>query len=377
MWILLAASLFLLLYAYALYPLLVWLWGRVLPKRVNRRDITPTVSFLIPAHNEARHIARKIANTLQQDYPAEKMEVIVVSDGSTDGTAETAGKGGKARVVAMPERRGKPSAINAGVAHSSGEIIVLSDASSFLEANALRRLVSGFADGKVGCVSGLLAPKGGQGGLDVYRRVENFVRRAESRVHSAVGATGALFAVRRNLMPELAEDAILDDLDIPLHIIRRGYRSVLDPWAKCVEGEHSTHRQEFARKVRTLAGNYQSFSRRPRVLAPFVSPIWLMALSHKILRLVCPLLLVVLFISSAALAWGGSGVAEWLLAAQAVFYAAALIGRTIPEQMRSGKALVPYSFCLLNFAALVAPFAYFSGKTDVKWHRNAAVEHAQ
>jgi hypothetical protein len=202
------------------------------------------------------------------------------------------------------------------------------------------------------------------------------VRASESRVHSSVGATGALFAVRRALMPELPEDTILDDLAIPLSIIRSGRRCVLDPWARCVERERISHRQEFARKVRTLAGNYQSFSREAWALMPFASPIWLMAWSHKILRLFCPLLLVILLLSSAAAAWGGGVWAEWLLAGQGAFYAAALLGRLVPLRLRHGKALVPYSFCVLNFAALVAPFAYFAGRAGVRWRKSAAVGNA-
>jgi cellulose synthase/poly-beta-1,6-N-acetylglucosamine synthase-like glycosyltransferase len=378
MWLILTASLTLLAYAYALYPALVWLWGRVLPRRVRRRDISPPVSFLIPAYNEAQHITGKIRNALQQDYPPDRMEVVVVSDGSTDGTDDLAGKtgAGNVKVVRRAVRSGKPSAINAGLGHCNGEIIVLSDASDFLEPNALRRLVSGFADDEVGCVSGMLVAKEGQGGLDVYRRIENFVRASESAVHSSVGATGALFAVRKNLVPHLPEDTILDDLAIPLHVIRRGYRCVFDSLARCVEGERITHRQEFARKVRTLAGNYQSFAREAWALAPFFSPIWFMALSHKILRLFCPLFLLLALAASAAMALRGSAAGAWLLAGQAAFYAAALFGKLAPPSVRRGKALVPYSFCVLNFAALVAPFAYFTGRAGVRW-RKTAVSHAQ
>jgi cellulose synthase/poly-beta-1,6-N-acetylglucosamine synthase-like glycosyltransferase len=164
--LIIAISLFLLLYAYLLYPALVWLWGAVLPKRVLRGDVTPTVSFLIPAHNEIQHIGWKIRNTLQQDYPAERLEVVVVSDGSMDGTAEAARaiRADNVKVVCLPSRRGKPAAINAGLEHCGGEIVVLSDASRFLETRALRRLVSGFADEGVGCVSGMLAQQNGQGG---------------------------------------------------------------------------------------------------------------------------------------------------------------------------------------------------------------------
>lgn len=374
---LIITSLALLAYAYLLYPLLVWLWGTLLPRRVCRGAYAPPVSVLVPAHNEAKHIARKIRNTLQLDYPLEKIEIVIVSDGSTDGTEEIAAAmcGEGIKMVSLPLRRGKPAAINAGLERCTGEIILLTDASSVLEAGALRTLASNFADEDVGCASGMLLPEAGQGGLDMYRGLENFVRASESRIHSSVGATGALFAVRRNLLAALPEDTILDDLIIPLTVVRQGFRCVFDPRAACTEREHITHGQEFARKVRTLAGNYQAFTRQAWALAPFVSPVWLMALSHKILRLFCPLLLLALLISSAATAWRGD--AEWLLAGQGVFYLAALGGRVAPARLRRGRALAPYSFCVLNAAALVAPFAYFTGRAGVRWHKGPVVEHAQ
>ncbi len=377
--VLMFTSLALLAYAYLLYPVVVWLWGWFRPLRVRRREITPRVSVLVPAYNEARHIARKIRNTLQLDYPRDRLEVVVVSDGSTDGTREISGMAGGegVKVVSLPERRGKPAAINAGVGHCTGEILVLTDASSLLDPCSLRRLVSNFADLSVGCASGMLVPPRGQAGLGTYRSVENFVRASESRVHSSVGATGAMFAVRRSLMRKLPDDTILDDLMIPLNAIRRGYRCVFDRRAHCIERESITHKQEFVRKVRTLAGNYQAFMRQPWALVPFVSPIWFTALSHKILRLFCPALLLTLLFSSAAAAWQGCPAAQWLLIAQGVFYLAALCGRVVPPRLRASKAFVPYSFCVLNAAALVAPFAYFMGKAGVRWHKEPAVEHAR
>ena len=346
---------------------------------MRRRRHTPRVSVLIPAYNEAGHIAQKIRNTLRLDYPRDMLEVVIVSDGSTDGTCEAARAAGGEHVtlLSLPERLGKPSAINAGLRHCTGEIVVLSDASSALEEPALLNLVSGFADESVGCVSGVLVPRGGRAGLEVYRRLENFVRLSESRVHSSVGATGALFAVRRALMRQLPRDTILDDLAIPLSVMRQGYRCILETGAKCSERENVTHGQEFTRKVRTLAGNYQAFARQGWALIPFVSPVWWMALSHKVLRLLCPLLLVTLLFSSAAAAWRGDAAGEWLLAGQGVFYLAALCGRLAPARMRRGKTFAPYSFCMLNLAALVAPFAYFTGRAGVRWHKGPAVEHAQ
>lgn len=376
--IVLVTALILLAYAYLAYPLAIWLWSKVRSRRVRRAGITLRVSFLLPAHNEARYIHGKIKNTLAQDYPRDMVEVIVVSDGSTDGTYEVAAtvKKDNVKVLCLTSRGGKPSAINAGLRQCTGEIVVFSDASSMLEKSALRELVSAFADEDVGCVSGVLVPESGKVGLDIYRKTENLIRTSEARIHSAVGATGALFAARRGLLEELPPDTILDDLTIPLRIIRRGYRCVVEPAARCIEQEKVTHRQEFARKVRTLAGNYQAFARDAWALNPFASPIWLMALSHKVLRLFCPMLLVLLFISSAILSWQGAATAQWALVVQGFFYALALLGRIAPAQLRRGKTLIPYSFCVLNLAALVAPFAYFSGRAGVKWRKHEAV-HAR
>ncbi len=363
-------------YCYLLYPLAVWLWAAVFERPVRKGEITPDVTVVIPAHNEAPHIENKIRSVLGSDYPPEKMEVIVISDGSMDATAEIAKKfvGGRFRVIEREGRRGKPSAMNCGLEEARGDIVVYTDASGILDERSLRALMECFADDAVGCASGLIRPADAPGiekSLGLYRRCENFLRSCESRIHSSLGATGALFAVRRELSEPLPDDTILDDLAIPLRIIKRGKRTVVEPEAVCIEQEKTDTGKEFARKIRTLSGSCQAFSREPRVLLPFVSPIWLMALSHKILRLVSPFLLIAFGVLSVLWASDGGGApAIILVAAQAAGYGLALSG----ARLRKGVPCHLYTFCVLQAAAFVALFRFIFGRTQILWSRGSSEE---
>ncbi len=360
---------FLTAYCYLLYPAVVWLWAALFPRPVNRGNCTPMVTVIIPAHNEQAHIEHKIRSVLDSDYPRERLEVIVVSDGSTDRTVEIAQgfTGYGLRVIALPNRAGKPLAMNRGLAEAGGEAIVFTDASGLLRRNAVRALMSNFVDEDVGCVSGVIRSPGRPGvdrSMGLYRRHENFLRRCESRIHSSVGATGALFAVRRELVRPLEPDTILDDLAIPLEVIRRGRRAVIEPEAVCLEQEATGGSREFMRKVRTLAGNYQAFSRAPGVLVPFAGPVWLMALSHKILRLLSPFLLAAFGLLSAVWAAGGGGtVAVALALTQAAVYGLAACGAVL---QRTALCHL-YTFVVLQAAAAAAPFKFFLRRTSVLW----------
>jgi len=263
------ASVLLLGYTYLGYPVLIWVWAALRSRPPHPEDAEPTVSLVIVAHNEATRIIGRLENLLSLDYPRDRLEILLASDGSTDGTAARARAYEQAgvRIIAFETRRGKPAVLNDLIPKVQGEIVVLSDARQRFEAGALRALVGPFADPHVGAVSGeLMLTDNAAGtavgeGVGFYWRYEKFIRRNESRVDSAVGATGAIYAFRRNLFESIPEDTIGDDLLIPMRIVRRGYRVFFEAGARAYDRAAATAGEEFRRKVRTIVGYFQIFAR--------------------------------------------------------------------------------------------------------------------
>jgi len=298
----------LIIYCYFIYPLIVLLLARLFPRPVRKADETPMATILIPAHNEAEIIRRKIENTLALDYPPGRMEVLLISDGSDDGTegiaARCAGPG--MTVIAFPERRGKLRALLDALPRAKGDILVFSDASGMLRPNALREMASNFSDPRVGCVCGYyksaaLEQKRAAGEL-IYWDYEFAIKRAESRFSTLLGATGAMYAVRREVFVPPDPDTINDDFVIPALVTLRGFRTVLEEDA--VVDDCDPQMGNFKSRVRVAAGNWQQLfflgglisPRRPLVCWQFVS--------HKLLRMVAPLLMLMALVSMLAVAPG-------------------------------------------------------------------------
>src|SRR5512143_564229 len=262
-------------YTWAGYPVLIALLARWRPAPpVRKAKVTPRVSIVIAVHNEEDCIEAKLAGCLALDYPADRLEVVVASDGSDDRTDALVGgfAPGRVRLVRVP-RGGKAAALNAGIAQASGEILVLTDAREELEPGALRALVENFADPRIGAASGELHlrlrenPQGGEG-LGLYWRYEKAIRRAESAFDSTVGVTGALWALRRDLHVPLDPRTILDDVAAPMEVVLGGFRVVFEPRALAYDLISDAPRREYQRKNRTLAGNYQLLALRPALLDP-------------------------------------------------------------------------------------------------------------
>lgn len=371
-------SVLLLGYTYLGYPVLMWAWAASRARRRSLSTSEPTVSVVIVAHNEAERIQGRLENLLSLDYPRDRLEILVGSDGSTDGTAERARAYEHAgvTVIAFETRRGKPAVLNDLLAKARGEIVVLADARQRFEAGALRVLVRHFADPNVGAVSGELIltsdPEGtavGEG-VGFYWRCEKFIRWNESRVSSTVGATGAIYAIRRELFDPIPEDTILDDVLIPIRIVRRGYRVLFEPDARAYDRTAGAARAEFAKKVRTIAGNFQLFAREPWLLSPRRNPLWLQTVSHKGLRLLTPLLHIGIFMGTLVLA--DQPLYRALLILQLVFYAAALCGYALRDSRHRIPILtLPYTICLLNAATIVAFFRFVTGRQPVTWEKAA------
>ena len=347
-------SLSILAYTYAGYPLLVYGLARLRSRPHRTAAIEPTVSVVLAAHDEVAHLRAKLEDLLALDYPPAKRELIVVSDGSTDGTDELVASFADRGVILerLERRSGKPAALNRGVARATGELVLFCDARQRIERGALRALVRPFADPDVGAVSGLLHLPG-ERGPGVYWRYEAFIRAHESRIDSLVGATGALYVIRRNLFRVLPEDSLVDDLFTPLQIVLRGYRVVSEP-AAAIHDVEAPPADEFARKARTLAGNLQLLRHLPEVLHPRRNRLLFQFVSHKLMRLVCPFALAGLFASNAILVLTfapGWPVFVLTLGAQLVGYGLAVRGALAGE--RAGRlARVSYTFTTLNLAAL-------------------------
>lgn len=356
-------ALVLIAYAYVGYP--AWLTAVALlrPRPVRRAPIAPSLSVVIAVHNEERRVPAKIANLRQLKYPS-PFQVVLVSDGSTDGTNELLSSAADfVHAILLGEPRGKAAALNAAVAAATGEILVFFDARQMVAEDALLELVSYFADETVGAVSGELvlddpfgAPKVG-----IYWEVEKLIRRLESDSGSVAGVTGAIYAMRRELYQPLPEGTILDDLLTPMNVVRAGKRVVFCSTAIARDQIFVEPRKEFSRKVRTLTGNYQLFKLEPWLLTR-KNPILFRFLSHKILRLAVPLLLVVLVISSAAVP---GGFYEAALVVQLVFYGLAALGWLIPPARRFRLVAIAETFTMLNVAAMFALFNFATGRSKV------------
>ncbi|MGH9321442.1 MAG: glycosyltransferase family 2 protein [Vicinamibacteria bacterium] len=364
------AALFL-FYAYAGYPLLALLAARLRPKGVRKGDEKPTVSVIIVAHDEEAHIAAKIESCLASRYPRELFEILVVSDGSRDRTEEivrgfeTSG----VRLLAMHGPNGKPAALNHAVPTARGEVLVLTDARQRVDPEAVAELVANFSDPEVGAVSGELhleTPPGAEpvAGVGAYWKLEKIIRLAESRFDSTVGATGALYALRKSLYRPLDSRLILDDVAVPMDVALSGRRVVFEPKAMVFDRIFEEPSREYRRKVRTLAGNFQLVWLRPELLDPRRNRLFWQLVSHKLSRLAAPWMLVALLLSSMALAADGARFYQLAVALQLALYAFALLGALgMPLRVFS----LPYSFLLLNLAAAHALPGFLLGTEKVAW----------
>jgi poly-beta-1,6-N-acetyl-D-glucosamine synthase len=359
-------------YTYVGYPLAIGLLARLSPQPIRKDDsYTPSVSVLMSAFDAADYLEAKLDSLSALDYPSDRIEFIVLSDGSTDATDTILAKRQEAdprfRWVRREERSGKPSGVNRLKELATGEILILTDARQPLAPRTARALVSHFTDPTVGCVSGNLVLEG-EAGAGVYWRYEKWIREQEARFRSVVGVTGAIYAIRRVEMPTLPDDIILDDVFTPMTLRLQGKRILFERDAVATEMAFDDDR-EFNRKARTLAGNYQLFSRMPALLIPFVNPSWFETMSHKTLRLAGPFILATLLGSSVAalrkprdLTPGELSLMRALVLGQLAFYGAAALGP------KAGKLPgVARTFVTMNAAALVGFVRHLKKSQRIAW----------
>lgn len=333
-------------YVYVGYPLLLAAWSRLRPWPVEKaafpRGAWPAISIVVAARNEGPRLAGRVANLLALEYDGPR-QIVVVSDGSTDGTAAALAPFAGHVELLQVRAGGKPLALNAGVAAATGEILVFADARQRFAPRALRALIANFADPAVGgatgelildCESGAAASTVGDG-VGAYWRYEKWLRRKEGLIRSTLGATGAIYALRRELWRPLPAETLLDDVLAPMRAVLRGWRIVFEEEAIAYDRTAPDAAAEGRRKRRTLAGNYQILAQEPRLLLPIVNPVWLQYMSHKVGRLLVPWALVATFVSSAALA-SSAWIYGVAFVAQSAFYALAVLGAWLDA--RSGPS---------------------------------------
>jgi len=401
------SSAFLIAYVYVGYLALLVVWARLFPKpTIAQRERhasgdPPFISIVLAVRNEASRLRARLENLLQLDYPSERRQIVVVSDGSTDGTPDVlAPFMDRIEVVLLPES-GKAAALNAGVARATGEILLFADARQIFAPQVAKALTAPFADPAIGGVSGELVlgcePRGGRRrggerrqdpsrghadrrrdqastmaeGIRHYWGYEKQLRRLESAVGSMLGATGAVYALRRCLWRPLPDGTILDDVLAPMRAVLAGARIVFEPLAQAYDRTPPDASAEKRRKIRTLAGNVQILLAEPRLLVPFVNPVWLQYASHKIGRLLVPYALLGLLVSSVALSTDHVFYAVAALL-QVAFYLESAYGGWL-EYRRRKAAFRPstlahraggfaFAFVMLNATAVVGLAAGLAGR---------------
>ena len=382
-WILL----FIVFYAYLGYGILLYLLVRLKrlfrsSKREEPGTYEPDVTLFIAAYNERDYVAGKVKNSLELDYPREKLHMMWITDGSDDGTPDLLKQYEGLEVTHLPERNGKIGAMNRGMKLVRTPIVIFSDANTMLGRESVRRIVRLFSDPKVGCVSGEkriiskdkdTAAGAGEG---LYWKYESALKRWDAELYSVVGAAGELFAIRTELYEEVEGDTLLDDFMISLRVAQRGYVIQYDPEAYAIEHASANVREELKRKIRISAGGIQSIIRLRSLLNIFrYGVLSFQYISHRVLRwTLAPLSLLLMLITGFILAldeglfnFGLYSVIFWL---QVAFYLAALMGWYFENRSVRVKVLfVPYYFFIMNLSVFLGFKRYLSRAQSVNWER--------
>jgi poly-beta-1,6-N-acetyl-D-glucosamine synthase len=367
-------SLFLVLYTYVGFFVAAYLVSVFRPKPVRKGDVTPSVSMVIAAYNEERVIRQKIENALRLDYPADKLEIVVAADGSTDRTAqiarEFADRGVK--VLHQPGREGKTMALNRAVPHCRGEVLFFSDANTYYGQKTVRLMVRNFHDPSVGGVSGrkIIRKDAGRAatrGEETFWSYEAALKVVETRIGSIATADGEIFAVRRALFEPIPRDIVHDDMYLTLSVIRKGLRVVYEPEAVSEEAASISLKDEFHLKTRYASAGYQIVGAfRDMLIPPRNFFAWLF-LSHKLLRWLAPFPLLLLLLCSLG---AQSGALRVLLVLQLVFYAMALSAFLFSRfGLSVGPLYFPLYFCMGNSAALYGFFRFLRRGQSTLWRK--------
>lgn len=366
-------------YTYALFPALLHLRARGKthpePKPITADNPLPSVSIVIAAHNEKASLPGKLASLEALDYPADKIELIIVSDGSTDGTAEFLNEmfNNHANRICIhyEQSKGKCGALNEGVARATGDVILFMDARQVVSPNVAMALVPYLADKSIGAATGELILSEDSSleaaNFGLYWRYEKSIRVNETRLFSTTGVTGALYAIRREDFIPNVIGTLLDDFETPISLLKQGKRTLFIPGAYAFDKANDDLALEFRRKVRNLAGNWESFMKNKWLFSPTKNPVFLQFVSHKLFRLLVPFAMIIALLSALAGAFMGNTFLVFGLIAQLVIYVltgAAYVGLPGTENRLLNFFKV---FLQLNAAAFVATVRFFGSKQEISW----------
>lgn len=374
-------SLFIIFYSYIGYGGVLYLMIRIFRTDQNiETPVTtnelPSVTLMIAAYNEQDCILDKIHNTRRIDYPADRLNVIFVTDGSTDGTPDIIRQNSNFHVFHKNERRGKINAINRMMKYINTPITVFSDANTMFNRQSIREIVKHYQDPKVGAVSGekRVTTQGENSvsgaGEGLYWKYESFLKKLDSRFYSIVGAAGEIFSIRTGLYREIEKDTILDDFIISLRIAAQGFRVVYEPAAYALETPSASITEEMKRKVRIAAGGFQAILRLKHLLNPVkYGVLTFQYVSHRVLRWAFdPFALIGLFVLNYFIMNNNSAIYTVLFYFQVAFYLFALFGWLLESKHIRTKILyVPFYFTMMNFAALVGFYRFLKGEQSVRW----------
>lgn len=377
-------SLFIIFYTFIGYGILLYLiirikraWKRT-PEIKSQNENLPTCTLLVAAYNEADFITEKITNTLALNYPQEKLSFLFVTDGSVDRTAEIISHYPEIRLMHTAERKGKIAAVHRAMGTVKSEVVVFTDANTFLNADALIYICRHYADPLVGVVAGekrlrVDETADATAGEGFYWKYESKLKEWDAELYSVVGAAGELFSIKTALYEPVEPDSILDDFMISMRIAEKGFRIVYEPEAYATESASENIAEELKRKIRIAAGGIQSVIRLKSLFNIFKFPVLsFQYISHRVLRwTITPFLLALVFILNGILALDSGELFYTLLfAAQAVFYLLAISGWLLERRKLRVKALfIPYYFCVMNYAVIAGMIRYAYGKQSVIWDK--------
>jgi len=370
-------------YTYIGFPLILAAIARrkgaqaTLPVQDIPTQQLPRITLVVAAYNEAHVLQDKLANTWSLDYPADRLQILIGSDGSNDGTAEILRACNDPRLIPFlfEQRRGKISILNDLMQAVTTDIVIMSDANTLLAPDALRKLVRHFRNPEVGCVSGELALEqaGGVSGEGLYWKYENWIKSNEGRLGFLMGCNGGLFAIRRPLYQPLPTSTIVEDFVLTLRVLEQGYKVVFEPLARATEPACPSSKAEMVRKVRIGAGNWQAVGLTCGLLHPRHGVRAFAFWGHKVLRWLVPVFAAMGLVSSVGLV--SSGVGQVLLGLQAVGMVAGVLAYHAGEQRRLPGLLRPVGyFCLMNYALGCGLVRFVFGTQKVTWERVGAVQ---
>ncbi|WP_245964455.1 glycosyltransferase family 2 protein [Rufibacter immobilis] len=365
-------------YTYLGYGLVVWIMSKLVRSAppVEAAAFEPDVTLVVPAYNEASIMESKIQDCLSLEYPSEKLQIMFITDGSTDHSGEILSRYPQVRHLHIPARGGKAMAENRAIEHIDTPYVIFTDCNTYLNPQAVREIVKHYQDPTVGAVSGekkifsLASASGAGEGL--YWKYESFLKKCDSKVHSLMGAAGELVSFRTDLFQPLEKDTILDDFIQSLRIVEKGYKVVYEPNAFASEAPSASIAEEMKRKVRICAGGWQSMVRLKSLLNPLRQPlVTFLYVSHRVLRWsLTPLLLALLLPLNLALALSYGGFYTIFLALQVLFYAAAWGGWLAEERGKKIKPLlVPLYFTMMNVAVFAGFFRYLRNNQPAAWDK--------